>query len=89
MREMSDHEFERRLETGSRTHIPNSATAEHFIACTSFPEPTRFRSAMFRFRCSGELPGFERLERFLLLKFTRFYKKMTTDAVIDKRIPDK
>ena len=42
---------------------------------------------MFRFR---PLPGrFQRFAGLPSLNFVRFYKRMTTEAVIDKRIPDK
>ncbi|XP_058966440.2 RNA/RNP complex-1-interacting phosphatase-like [Pocillopora verrucosa] len=42
---------------------------------------------MFRF--SRELPGFVYLGRLLSLTSLRFYRKMNTEVVIDKRIPDK
>ncbi|KAL9982240.1 hypothetical protein ACROYT_G004265 [Oculina patagonica] len=42
---------------------------------------------MFRF--SRPLPGFVRVEGILPVKFIRFYRKMTAETVIDKRIPDK
>lgn len=42
---------------------------------------------MFRF--SPALPGFLRVGDFLVLKLINHSSKMTTEVVIDKRIPDK
>ena len=46
-----------------------------------------FSAMMFRF--SRDLPGFVYLGRLLSLTSLRFCRKMNTEVVIDKRIPDK
>ena len=46
-----------------------------------------FSAMIFRF--PRELPGFVYLGRLLSLTSLRFCRKMNTEVVIDKRIPDK